>query len=382
MEKEDAPVDANEQPYLRVIQHDNISHNPLGGGAYIFGDSLIQHLNLHCTKPRIIINIGCQPNSSPHMGTIINFAVAFFIARKLQQGHNRSVLVSLDLVDTAPSDQLTINGLRYQRSLRFTREMDKYMPDFIEILDALSTRTGVTYRVRKQAEFLAGPFIPAALRQIVRDRDTLGPSFSPKTGQLAIRAACPHATRCGLTDKHGARNVYSYSDNGESMIEFHCPEHGAYKLNLSDPQQVQRLEFNTPLRKILRAKVFARDPDASWIRVPGMDYAGYYQEQLLWRYIEPGEELLIVYAPLITDWSGAKLSKSLYVQSGAYQYLIDQGMDYLVSYKVFKDQKKDLGVIFEEVQGWVEEPLKLFRPYSTAYIDQLFKGDKPEQGKL
>jgi hypothetical protein len=83
---------------------------------------------------------------------------------------------------------------------------------------------------------------------------------------------------------------------------------------------------------------------------------------------------------LITDWSGVKLSASLYVQSGAYQYLIDQGMDYLVSYKVFKDQKKDLGVIFEEVQGWVEEPLKLFRPYSTAYIDQSFKGDKPEQG--
>ena len=363
----------------RYIQHDNISHHPLGGGAYIFGHKLIQHLNLHCTKPGIIIHIGCQPNSSPHMGTIINFTVAFFIARKLQQEHDRNVLVSLDLVDTAPSDQLTINGLRYQRSLRFTREMDKYMPDFIEILDALSKRTGVTYRVRTQTDFLGGPFIPTALHQIVRDRDILGPSFSPKTGQLAIRAACPHA-RCGLTDKDGARNVYSYSDDGESTIEFYCPEHGPYMLSLSDPQQVQRLEFNTPLRNILRAKVFARDPDSSWIRVTGGDYAGYCQEQLLWRYITPGEALLIFYAPLITDWSGAKISKSLYVQTGAYQYLKDQGMDYLVSYQVFKEQKKDLCVIFDEVEGWVEEPLKLFRPYSTAYIDQLFKGDKPMQG--
>ena len=313
------------------------------------------------------------------MGTIINFAVAFFIARRLQQEYDRSVIVSLDLVDTAPSDQLTIDGLRYQRSLRFTREMDKYMPDFIEILDVLEKRTGVQYRVRTQAEFLGGPFIPAALHQIVRDRDILGPSFSPNTGKLAIRAACPH-DGCGLTDKGGARNVYSYSDDGESTIEFQCPEHGPYKLSLSDPQQVQRLEFNTPLRNILRAKVFARDPDASWIRVPGMDYAGYYQEQLLWRYLAPEEALLIVYAPLITDWSGAKLSKSLYVKNGAYQYLKDQEMDYLVSYKVFKDQKKDLGVIFDRVMDWVEAPRKLFRPYSIAYIDQLFKGDNPDEG--
>ena len=142
------------------------------------------------------------------MGTIISFTVAFFIARKLQQDHNRSVLISLDLVDTAPSDQLTINGLRYQRSLRATREMDKYMPDFIEILDALEKRTGVQYRVRMQADFLGGLFIPAALQQIVRDRDILGPSFSPNTGQLAVRAACPHVG-CGLADKDGARNVYS-----------------------------------------------------------------------------------------------------------------------------------------------------------------------------
>ena len=313
------------------------------------------------------------------MGTIISFTVAFFIA-KLQQDHNRNVLISLDLVDTAPSDQLSINGLRYQRSLRATREMDKYMPDFIEILDALEKRTGVQYRVRTQADFLGGPFIPTALQQIVRDRDILGPSFSPNTGQLAIRAACPHVG-CGLADKDGARNVYSYSADGESTIEFQCPEHGSHKLSLSDPQQVQRLEFNTPLRNILRAKVFARDPDASWIRVTGYDYAGYYQEQLLWRYIAPGEAPLIVYVPLIIDWSGAKLSKSLYVQSGAYQYLKDQGMDYLVLYQVFKDQKKDLGVVFDEVEGWVAKPYKLLRTtYSMALIDQLYKGDNPVQG--
>jgi hypothetical protein len=142
------------------------------------------------------------------------------------------------------------------------------------------------------------------------------------------------------------------------------------------------LEFNTPLRNILRAKVFARDPDASWFHVPGADYAGYYQEQLLWRHIAPEEALLIFYTPLIVDWSGAKLSKSLYVRSGAYQYLKDMEMDYLVSYKAFKEQGKDLGVIFDEVRDWVEHPYSLFRSYSVAYVDSLFKGDKPLQGQI
>ena len=355
----------------------------MGAGSYIFRDKLIQHINLLCTKSRIILHIGAQPNSSPHMGTIINFTVAFFLASKLQQEHGRSVLISLDVVDTAPSEQLTINGVRYQRSQRFTREMDKYMIDFIDILESLKNRTGVEYRTRTQAEFLGDPNIHTALYQIIRNRKVLGPSFSPETGNLAIRAACPHVN-CGLADKGGIGNVYSFLDDhdDESTIKFQCPEHGPYTLNLSDPQDIQKLEFNTPLRNILRAKVFARDPDASWIRVTGADYAGYYQEQLLWRYIASEEAPLIFYTPLIVDWSGAKLSKSLYVKSGAYGYLEDMEMDYLVSYMAFKKQGKSLEVIFDEVRDWVEHPYRLFRSYSIAYVDSLFKGDKPLQGQI
>ena len=365
------------------IQHDNIVHHPLGAGSYIFKDklSLLQHINRHCTKNRIILRIGCQPNSSPHMGTIINFTAAFFLAQKLQQEFSRHLIISLDIVDTAPSEQLMIGDLRYQRSLRFTRKMDKYMVDFIEILDLLKNCTGVEYRIRTQAEFLQDPYVPTVLTDLIRDRDVLGPSFSPKTGKLAIRATCPHVN-CGLAEKHGIENEYSYSDDGKITIQFQCPNHGPYLLNLFDPQHIQRLEFNTPLRNILRTKVFARDSDASWIQVPGADYAGYYQEQLLWRYITPEEALLIFYTPLIVDWSGAKLSKSLYVTSGAYQYLKDNGMDYLVSYKTFKEQGKDLGIVFNEVNDWIDHPFKLFRSYSVAYIDSLFKRETRFEGQV
>ncbi|KDR70140.1 hypothetical protein GALMADRAFT_103276 [Galerina marginata CBS 339.88] len=363
-----------------IIEHDNVAHHPLGGGSYIFRSEFTQHINGHCPKNRIVLHIGSQPNSSPHIGTIITFTVAFFLAARLQQEHKRDVLICLDVVDTAPSQQLEIDGLRYQKSQRFTREMDNYMEDFVEILDALKNRTGVEYLVRTQSEFLGDPHVPTALREIIRNREVLGASFSPNKGNLAIRSACPR-TDCGLADKDGVQNVYSYSDD-KSTIEFRCPRHGPYTLNLFDLDHIRQLEFNTPLRNLLRTKVFACDPDASWIHVTGDDYSGYYQEQLLWRNIRHEEGLVIVYAPLIVDWSGAKLSKSLYVKSGAYQYLKDDNKDYIISYEIFKKQGKDLEVIFDEVMDWVKHPFKLFRSYSIAYIDALFQGDKPLQGEV
>ena len=142
------------------------------------------------------------------------------------------------------------------------------------------------------ASLLANP--PLAYQPNHRGLRGAGPSFSLKTGKLAIRVACLHV-ECGLADKDGAKNIYSYSDDVENTaIEFHCPEHGPCKLNLSHPQRIQMLEFSTHLRNIVRAKVFARDPDVSWIRVPGTDYAGYF-----WWYITSEKALLIFYSPLI-----------------------------------------------------------------------------------
>ena len=70
------------------------------------------------------------------------------------------------------------------------------------------------------------------------------------------------------------------------------------------------------------------------------------------------------------------------MRSEAYQYLKDMERDYLVSYKAFKEQGKDLGVIFDEVRDWVEHPYTLFRSYSIDYLHSVFKGDKPLHGQI
>ena len=360
-------------PDLHTIHHDGVSHNPLGAGSYVFRKNLITHLTQYCnSKPRILLHIGAQPNSSPHMGTLVSFAVAFALAKRIRDDPSTlsaDIMISLDLVDTAPSEQFTKDGVIYQRSQRHTGEMKKYIDDFKHVMQLLHSYSGIPWRIRNQEEFLMShPDIHTIVEDIVRRRDELAKSLAPETGCLAIRSTCPHA-ECGLSDKHGIRNVYNDDDK---TIVFHCPYHGQYIVDTKTSSGVSRLEFNAPLRNLLRAMTFTRDTDATWIRVTGADYAGYYQEQLLWRHIS--DPLLIFYSPLILDWSGAKLSKSLYVEEGAYKYFDTQNLDYLVSYEKFKQHGKDFRIIYDEVTNWVQEPFRLFRSYSVYYIDGLFPG--------
>lgn len=167
-------------------------------------------------------------------------------------------------------------------------------------------------------------------------------------------------------------------------MEFLCPEHGKHRVDLGVASDVAKLEYNTPIRNLVRALAYASDEVCSHIRITGSDYAGSYQENFLQR---PWSQLasydgdlqrlhrqpITVYAPLIVDWAGSKLSKSLYVREDAYRYLEAQGMDYLISYERMKASNKDLRLLFDEVGKWVNDPKKLFRSYSIEYLHHIFE---------
>ena len=79
---------------------------------------------------------------------------------------------------------------------------------------------------------------------------------------------------------------------------------------------------------------------------------------------------IIIYCPQILDWSGAKLSKSLYVKEGAYNDL----PKYLLNFKELKKEcnLKGLDIINEETDLWLDEPYRLFRNYTVYYFIKLF----------
>jgi len=113
--------------------------------------------------------------------------------------------------------------------------------------------------------------------------------------------------------------------------------------------------------------------------VTGWEHAGVEMEQTIWEpLLRMRDEAvisappLIFYAPLLVDWSGAKLSKTAY-QNGAYQYMKDTGKEYLLSYGIMKKEGKEVETLFKIVQQWVDEPKKLFRPYSEECIHRQFQ---------
>ena len=80
------------------------------------------------------------------------------------------------------------------------------------------------------------------------------------------------------------------------------------------------------------------------------------------------------YAPLVLDWTGLKLSKSLYVEEGTYKYLSDAGLGYMLDTNLLLAAESGLEALFAEVQHWVAEPHRLFRNYSVEYLHMQLTG--------
>ncbi len=400
--------------------HDGQVHDPLGAGSYAFRDDVVgpvlsalvhdealargdivdsskgvSHPDCRLPSRPVVVHAGLQPNNSPHVGTLIVFCYAFAIARAIRDRMQSTraatdatlppVSVEITFVDTAPvsGQGEEIDGVQYQRSYRdVSQALDPFLGDYEEVLQLLSTWSGVPFTVASQANFFAHPAIPSILSYMITHHELLGYQLSPKHGKLALRAACP-IPGCGLADKHGLHNVYNPSPNQDATITFHCPHHGPHSISTSSPTDLARLEANAPVRNLIRSMTHLLDSHVHNVRVTGADYSGTYQEMFLYRPLAAwstttglaaGRTPHILYAPLVVDWSGAKLSKSLYVRERGYRVMEVLGTDGLCSFEVMRerfggDGARGLRRVWEEVEGWVGDPRKLFRAYSVEYLD-------------
>ncbi|KAK4032958.1 hypothetical protein C8A01DRAFT_40577 [Parachaetomium inaequale] len=410
-----------DQP-LYAAFHDGKVHDPLGGGAYAFREDLVGPLLaalVHdedlsadgdsISRPKapdaldipnrpIVIHAGAQPNNSPHCGTLIVFCYAFAVAQAIRDRMHAMaagakvafqpppVRVEITFVDTAPvsGEGLEINGVHYQRSYRDTPgAATAWTGDYHEVLTLLSRWSGVPFTTAVQSDFFSNAAMPQLLDYLITNRHTLGRQLSPKHGTLALRAACP-VPGCGLAEKHGRLNQYDTTPppSTTTTITFYCPHHGPHTLalsNASPPAVTRRLEANAPTRNLLRSMAHLLDTTRHHIRVTGADYAGSYQETMLYRPLAEwaaatglgrGRTPHILYAPLVVDWSGAKLSKSLYVREGGYDGMELLGTEGLASWRVLRDAEGEEGLrrVWGEVGRWVGDPRRVFRCFSVEYL--------------
>jgi len=354
------------------IECDGKVYNPLGGGSYVFENDIANFLLQKFTKDNIVISIGAQPNSSPHFGTLIVFSTAFSLAKRMKEiNPNLNVKVLFEVVDTAPSETVEINGVKYQRSLKNTGKINNNFNDYMEILEYFKTIDNVDYLIRFQSEFNKQPYIYPIVKKLIEKQDDISKILDPKYKNLRVRVACPC---CGLADKNSSTTKFE----NETVYSV-CPIHGEYTTNIRN--ESNKLEYNTPVRNLVRAIAYGmhnNDENQNYqiMRITGSDYAGFYQEELLYKPAAllgfPVNELpSILYTPLVLDWSGAKLSKSLYVKEGAYSDL----PSYLINYEYLKNSKGigALDVIHNITDNWIEKPYLLFRNYSIYYFKKEFE---------
>ena len=326
------------------MEYDSVTYYPLGAASYYFKEDLISFIANRCSRSQIICHIGAQPNSNPHIGNVVTFATVFALASARKKKITRKIVVKFIFVETAPSAGrgITIDGVRFQKSLAETGVFDLHHSTFRTILESLSSLSNVLFEIETQDFWRKSPSFMPLLREITSQHSFYGACLSPETKRLGLRAPC---STCGLADKSGVKNCYC-SDS----IFFTYPLHGEFRINLCSSDQVERLEMNTPLRNLVRVLSCSKDQKALWILCTGADYAGFYQEQLCYRLVEHQSQLpMIFYAPLILDWSGSKLSKSLYIEEGAYAYLCKSGLEYMLDANVLLRTGCGIDALFAEV---------------------------------
>lgn len=335
------------------------------------------------------IQIACisQPKTAPHFGTMIVIFSAFALAQKLKIDFNLKTDVLVDSLENSPARTIEIDGTNY--SLCLSHEIigrqnlaEINLKPIIEIAKWASNKTKIDFSIRPYKKIQSQIEFRNGLRKILTNPDLFLPMLSPSEKKLRIRPICPH---CGLVDKE-AKTVKYDNFNYPNLISFVCPNHGIINAYIDNTDDV--IDCNTPIRTILRSIGFIAEKNITGketIIINGSDWSGAWMQRVYFDSLSTlgfnGRQIPFnIFTPQITDWSGAKLSKTIYLDKNAYAD-IDKAW---ISVPDFIDKfgDKGLDIIWGEVSSWFESPKKLFRNYSLDYIRHLFDETRIDSNNL
>lgn len=163
------------------VNCDGVVHNPLGGASYVFEKEIIPYILGSLHKNKLKISVGAQPNSSPHFGTLETIALAFALARKIEEyDSKKKVTILYEVIENAPSETVVIDGVKYQRSLNFTGKIDTYFAEYLEILNHYKKLTGIDYEIRYQYEFNEQPETLEVFKTVLKNREYVAKKLDQK----------------------------------------------------------------------------------------------------------------------------------------------------------------------------------------------------------
>lgn len=154
----------------------------------------------------------------------------------------------------------------------------------------------------------------------------------------------------------------------------YCPEHGDH-LGLLAAGNDEWFDTNTPVRALAREVIFTENYQRTGthnMMADGSDWAHYAPiniESLEHLGLSIADLPMRFFAPVVLDWSGAKLAKSAQVGSDAYK-------DTPQFYVNFEELRRTFGddivcVLWDETQRWISSPKRLFRNYTIGYMESV-----------
>ncbi|KAK3308438.1 uncharacterized protein B0T15DRAFT_107891 [Chaetomium strumarium] len=258
--------------------------------------------------------------------------------------------------------------------------------------------------MKSRLEFFRHPHMPMLIRYLASRRTALGSQLSPQHGTLGLSATC-QVGRCQKLDTPGAYTQYRELLSDGSVLSSsaatgltagrtnafeiitNCPDHGPQVLQVGDPDNMawtERLVASGPVRTLLQSMLNLTDFGSRHVLITGADRAGLYHETTLLRPLAEwsatamgslmdkvrGRMPHILYAPLVTDWSGARLC---FWATAASPWSTSH---WASSYRVMVDMFGEgmLGRLFDEVLRWVGDSKMMFRSYSTLYLQHILEG--------
>ena len=330
-------------------------------------------------KSEVQIHYSAQMNSYPHLGTVLSLMTAFAIGKRLQMTFNIPVRLKFEVLENAPGETKLVNGLTYTKMLSDTiveneSLSDKHLKSFIDILNKLKSLSGIDYELLTYHKFQEIPFVRKTLITILNRENESIPIVAPSEDHLRIRFPCPI---CKFAEKSGVHTVVKEKGDDRMVLESECSEHGKYQISLT-PDSKDFVDINTPLRNIIKEALFieeAKSKNALDLMVDGGDLVAMtdfiVEEGLVLLGYSYRDQPTRLFTPIIEDWSGAKFSKSAYVQQGTYNYLPTG----FLNFEKFKEEFGERGILklWEQSESWVSDPKKLFRNYTAQYLLQVLR---------
>jgi hypothetical protein len=334
-------------------------------------------------RSQIRITTAAQLNGVPHFGTVVTLLTVFALAQHSSDVLGLPATIVFDALENAPAERLEIDGEIYTRNvgdLMDTGHVDRSerVGGFERLLTWAQHRSGISYEFRPYDVYQGLRPVRECLHIIAARLDEFAPIVAPRDGIVRIRPRCFH---CRLMQK-SAKDLRITAVSGAVRLASRCPHHGCY----AETVHIDGggwYDANTPVRSIQKGYLLSAERniyDACSVSVDGADWGGSWHAHVLAPAlaamgIPSADWPVSIFTPLITDRTGGKLSKTLYVARGTYSDLPELflNLDVLLT----QHGEQILEVIWAEVTRWAAEPRRLHRTYTVEYISELLDAGLP-----